>query len=65
MVKKEHEQVIAKAGVEILRRIFYQCSSISNVCTISGLHTEAETIARAMQLIDKAARQLTERQEVE
>lgn len=65
MVEKEHERIIAKAGIEILREIFYQCSGISNVCTVSSLHVKAKTIAQAMQLIDKAARQLTKRQEVE
>lgn len=63
--KEERKQVLARVGVKILREIFNDCSDISNLCTISGLYTEAETIARAMQFIDKAARQLTERREAE
>lgn len=63
--KEKRKQILARVGVKMLREIFNDCSDMSNLCTISGLHTESKTIAQAMQLIDKAARQLTERQEVE
>ncbi len=63
--KEERKQVLSRVGVKILREIFNDCSDISNLCAISGLHTEAETIAKAMQFVDKAARQLIKRQETE
>lgn len=62
--EKERKQILARVGVKMLREIFNNCSDISNLCTISGLHVEAKTIAQAMQFVDKAARQLTEQQEV-
>ncbi len=62
--REERKQILARVGVKILREIFNDCSDISNLCLMSDLHTEAETIARAMQFIDEAARQLAERQEV-
>lgn len=63
--EKEHKQIIVKTVIAILRKEFNDLSLTSNLCTMSGFHIEAEAIAKAMQFIDKAVRQLTERQEAE
>lgn len=63
--EKKCKQLMTKLTIEILRKEFNSLSLTSNLCTMLGFHIEAETIARAMQFADKAARQLTERQEVE
>lgn len=55
----------SKMATRVLRKQFDDLSIISNLCTMSEFHAEAEAIAKAMQFIDKAARQLIERQEVE
>lgn len=54
--EKEHKQLMTKLAIEILRKEFNSLSLTSNLCTMSGFHIEAETIAQAMQSIDKAAR---------
>ncbi len=63
--EKEHKQLMTKLAIEILRKEFNSLSISSSLCITQGFHAEAETIARAMQFIDKAARQLTERREAE
>lgn len=63
--KEEHRQIIIKSAVAILRKEFNDLSLTSNLCTLSGFHTEAKAIAKAMMLVEDATRQLIERQEVE
>lgn len=63
--KEERKQILARVGVKILREIFNDCSDISNLFLMSDFHAEALSIAQAMQFINKAIRQLIERQEAE
>ncbi len=63
--EEEHRQLIIKLVIEILRKEFNSLGLTSNLCTMQGFHAEATTIARAMQFVDEAARQLAKRQEAE